>query len=145
MTLDEELMYYHPFMVNTPHNDHLLDTCRALTGVGFDGLERQRTLHESAVKAFYSAQERNTRPLSELTHGAEFAAHFLACAVSEPAKLLTMAARVYEAAADTHRRAVAVLERHAQALSGGSLSDVDSKEHALASRKPMPRQQQVMA
>jgi hypothetical protein len=145
MTCDEELMYYHPFMLTTPSNDRLLDTCRALTDVWFDGLERQRALHDAAVKAFYSAQEGNARTLSEFTHGAEFAAHFLACVVSEPLKLLTMAARVYETAADTHRRAVAVLEQHAQSRSEGSLSDADSKEHALASRQPIPRQQQVMA
>jgi hypothetical protein len=138
-------MYYHPFMLNTPPNDHLLDTCRALTDVWFDGLERQRRLHETAMKAFYNAQEENARTLSELTDGVEFTAHVLACAMSEPLKLLTIASRACETAADTHRRAVAVLERHAQALSEGSFSDVDSKEHSLAGRQPIPRQQQVMA
>src|SRR5690606_34321669 len=99
---------------------------------------------ETAVKAFYSA-EGTARTLAELTHGTEFAAHVWACAVSEPLKLLTMAARICEAAADTHRRAVAVLERPAQALSQGLLRDVESKEHALANRQPIPRRQQVMA
>ena len=111
-------MYYHPLLVNTHDNARLLDTCRAFADVWLDAAAQQREIHRNAIVAFCSAQAESLHAMSEADDAtAVVAAQLLASAVSEPLRALTLAAQLAEAAADSHRRAVAVLDLHVDAAS----------------------------
>ena len=110
-------MYYHPLLVNTADNARLLDTCRAFADVWLDAAAQQREIHRNAIVAFCSAQAESLHAMSEADDATAVVAQLLASAVSEPLRALTLAAQLAEAAADSHRRAVAVFDLHVDAAS----------------------------
>jgi len=104
-------MYYHPLLRNTL-DSRFFDTCRAFADVWLDAAAQQREIQRNAIAAFCSAQAQNLHAMSEAEDPAAIVAHVLASAVAEPLRALTLAAHFAEAAADSHRRAVAVLVSH---------------------------------
>ena len=139
-------MYFHPFMLTETQAQKMTTAYQEFARLWLDGLDRQHRLHADAATELSVRQRENLQMLAESTDVAELVMRSLACAAPAPLDLLQLSVRSGAIAADVQRQVVALVDRHAKALSRTAFEPkVGSSSRSDQSDRVGTRRRQVMA
>ncbi len=131
-------MYYHPLILPTAATERALKTCRALSDVWFDSVERHRAVQSDAARTFCSAQVENAGKLAQAEDGTQFAIRLFAYIAVEPFRLAALVAELGEIAIDAHRQALMVLDSDSEASAiTQDVQDDGRESRTRASSRPL--------
>jgi hypothetical protein len=110
-------MYFHPLVLAEAQAKQVSAAAQDFARLWLEGMDRQRRLHSEAARDLFVRQRENLRMLSDSTDVAEFVGRCFVWASPATLDLLQVSVRSGEIAADVQHQAVALMDRHAKALS----------------------------